>query len=87
MHRDLKPQNILLCSNDPEDLEVKLADFGFSGAFDPEKGLSLSLGSPIFMAPEVLMKKQYNEKIDIWSIGVIAYCVLSGSVPINGKNK
>jgi calcium-dependent protein kinase len=53
-HRDLKPENILLESKNVEDLEVKIADFGFSCIYDPEIGLDLVLGSPLYMAPEII---------------------------------
>lgn len=60
MHRDLKPENILLQSNDDGAFDVKIADFGFSALFDPIKGLDLGLGSPMYMAPEIILKKKYN---------------------------
>jgi calcium-dependent protein kinase len=86
-HRDLKPENILLESKDMEKLDVKIADFGFSCIFDPEEGLDLVLGSPLYMAPEIIQNQVYNEKVDIWSIGVITYMLLSGSNPFPGKTK
>lgn len=49
--------------------------------------MDLGLGSPMFMAPELFMKKTYNEKVDIWSIGVIAYMLLSGCAPFDGKDQ
>ena len=54
IYRDLKPENILLESKDVDNLSVKIADFGFSCFFDPEKGLDLVLGSPLYMAPEII---------------------------------
>lgn len=86
-HRDLKPENILLDSKNKDALEVKIADFGFSCIFDPNEGLNLVLGSPLYMAPELILRKQYNEKVDIWSTGVITYMLLSGKNPFPGKNK
>lgn len=53
-HRDLKPENILLESKDVNQNVVKISDFGFSCFFDPEKGLDLVLGSPMYMAPEII---------------------------------
>ena len=55
VHRDLKPENILLESPDLDKLEIKITDFGFSCFFDPKKGLDLQLGSPLYMAPEVVL--------------------------------
>ena len=55
-HRDLKPENILLDSKNPNALEVKIADFGFSCIFDPNEGLNLVLGSPLYMAPELIKR-------------------------------
>jgi calcium-dependent protein kinase len=86
-HRDLKPENILLESKDKENLDVKIADFGFSCIFDPNEGLDLVLGSPLYMAPEIITGKNYNEKVDICAIGVITYMLLSGRNPFPGKNK
>lgn len=86
-HRDLKPENILLESSNLKKLEVKIADFGFSCIFDPKQGLDLVLGSPLYMAPEIIMGQTYNEKVDIWSTGVITYMLLSGRNPFPGSNK
>jgi serine/threonine protein kinase len=83
-HRDLKPENILLESKDRNNLEIKISDFGFSCFFDPKEGLDLVLGSPLYMAPEIILNKKYNEKVDIWSIGVISYMLLTGRNPFPG---
>ena len=56
-HRDLKPENILLESKKLDDLEVKIADFGFASFFDPNEGLQTILGSPLYMAPELVKAK------------------------------
>lgn len=86
-HRDLKPENILLESKQNDNLDIKISDFGFSCFFEPEEGLQLALGSPLYMAPEIHAKKKYNEKVDIWSIGVITYMLISGKNPFPGKDK
>ena len=90
----MKPENILLESKDVNNLTVKISDFGFSCFFDPERGLDLVLGSPLYMAPEIIKisenkaaKGTYNEKVDIWSIGVITYMLLTGRNPFPGKSK
>lgn len=82
-HRDLKPENILLVSKDNDDLTIKVTDFGFSCFYDPDLGLEIQLGTALYMAPEIIKGQKYNEKADIWSIGIISYMLLSGRVPYN----
>lgn len=87
VHRDLKPENILLESKERGKLDVKISDFGFACFFDPENGLETVLGSALYMAPEIILKQNYNEKVDIWAIGVIAYMSLTGRNPFPGESK
>jgi len=84
VHRDLKPENILLEQNKEFD-QIKIIDFGTSLVYDPNRNLDEKLGTPYYIAPEVL-NKSYNEKCDIWSAGVITYIVLSGQPPFNGQS-
>jgi len=84
VHRDLKLANIMLYSSDLENLELKIADFGFATFFDPAEGLDFQLGSPFFMAPEVLNGQMYSEKIDVWSVGIITHVLLTGEKPFGG---
>lgn len=84
VHRDLKPENILLEQNKEYD-QIKIIDFGTSLVYDPSKQLDEKLGTPYYIAPEVL-NKSYNSKCDIWSVGVITYILLSGQPPFNGEN-
>lgn len=69
MHRDLKLANILVGAG----FEVKIADFGFAKLKEDDKLFKSTLGTPITMGPEILDGKKYNEKCDIWSLGIIIY--------------
>jgi serine/threonine protein kinase len=84
-HRDIKPENILLVSNDLKNFEIKIADLGFAQQFDRETGLSLVLGTPLYMAPELVLNKKYTEKVDVWSLGIICYQLLSGRTPFDSN--
>ena len=85
VHRDLKPENVLL-EPDMDFNKMKIIDFGTAVPYDKngKRGLKEVLGTPFYIAPEVL-NANYNEKCDIWSIGVITYMVLSGKAPFFGK--
>ena len=67
----------------PSDSTIKIIDFGTSLVYDEGKKLDEKLGTPYYIAPEVLAKN-YGPKCDIWSVGVITYIVLSGIPPFNG---
>lgn len=86
-YRDIKPENILLESADENQFNIKITDFGFACFFDPKEGLSDVLGSPLYMAPEIVQEKTYDLRVDVWSVGVIAYILLSGRPPFKGKTK
>ena len=83
-HRDLKPENILFENNDP-DAEIKIIDFGLSGKYAKDEKMHSVLGTPYYVAPEVL-KGNYNEKCDVWSIGAMTYLLLCGQYPFNGNS-
>jgi len=83
VHRDLKPENMMLEREDG--WEIKVIDFGLSRLFTRDKKMSQRLGTPYYIAPEIL-KKKYDEKCDIWSIGVILHILLCGSPPFQGRN-
>lgn len=90
VHRDIKPENILLAPEEGtgrDALNVKLTDFGFACFFKKDKGLKQVLGSPLYMAPEIVQEQTYDSKVDIWSVGVIAHILLSGCPPFFGKTK
>jgi len=84
-HRDLKPEN-LLSSGENENEIIKVADFGLSKNFSEEK-LHTSCGSPTYVAPEVLNSDTYDKSVDMWSIGVITYILLSGYPPFYGDTQ
>ncbi|CAN1772570.1 Calcium-dependent protein kinase 20 [Linum perenne] len=79
MHRDLKPENFLFVSQ-KEDATLKTIDFGLSVFFKPGETFMDVVGSPYYVAPEVL-KKHYGQQCDVWSAGVIIYILLSGVPP------
>ncbi|CAI0404115.1 unnamed protein product [Linum tenue] len=85
VHRDLKPENILLATNSSSS-QIKLADFGLATYVQPGQNLKGTVGSPFYIAPEVL-SGGYNQSADIWSAGVILYILLSGMPPFWGKTK
>ena len=82
-HRDIKPENILFESKDP-DADIKLIDFGLSRKYNSNEKMHTILGTPYYVAPEVL-KGDYDEKCDVWSIGAITYIMLCGEPPFVGK--
>lgn len=85
IHRDLKPLNILLALNPDQTLQIKLADFGFARYFqeadDTNPMVATLCGSPIYMAPELLIDNKYNKKADLWSFGIVLYEFLYGINP------
>ena len=86
VHRDLKPENILIVSKDDNGYPfVKICDFGTSKIFEKGTVQRKLVGSSYYIAPEVL-KKHYNEKCDIWSLGVIMYILLSARPPFGGND-
>jgi len=82
VHRDLKPENLLMASAD-DNADVKIADFGFATHISTltQSQTVEVLGTPQYMAPEMLNKLKYTEKVDIWSAGVICYVLLGGYLP------
>ena len=86
IHRDIKPENIMITNREKNGcLQVKLIDFGTAKIFERGRQENKYVGSSYYMAPEIL-KRQYDEKCDLWSIGVILYILLTGRPPFDGND-
>jgi MAP/microtubule affinity-regulating kinase len=82
-HRDIKLENILL--DDKEN--VKVIDFGFSAVLSAESRTRAFCGTPNYMAPEIIMRRDYKaQPVDIWALGVLLYAMLTGKFPFKGSN-
>merc|ERR1740131_286053 len=83
VHRDLKAENLLLDAN----MNIKIADFGFSNFWSPASTLSTWCGSPPYAAPEVFEGQKYRgPEIDVWSLGVVLYVLVCGALPFDGSS-
>lgn len=82
IHRDLKTQNLLVNAN----WECKVADFGISTVKENKTQIMTCIGTPIYMAPEVLVKAKYSEKADVFSFGILLTELYSGKVPYSDTN-
>ncbi|XP_072312208.1 serine/threonine-protein kinase ULK2 [Eucyclogobius newberryi] len=91
IHRDLKPQNILLSyagrkKSGVSGIRVKIADFGFARYLQSNMMAATLCGSPMYMAPEVIMSQNYDAKADLWSIGTVVYQCLVGKPPFQANS-
>ena len=84
IHRDLKPDNIMLTEAGDKG-QIKIMDFGLSKILGKKEKTVDGFGTLTFVSPEVLIRKPYNKEIDIWSIGVILYLMLSGDLPFDDE--
>lgn len=86
VHCDLKPENLLFDSQNPQLNNIKVIDFGNSSFCEPGTTLKYKQGTVYYVAPEVL-KGCYDHKCDVWSLGVILFLLLSGKPPFNGATE
>jgi hypothetical protein len=82
IHRDIKPENILMVDSS-ENSDIRLVDFGLSKILGPNEFCTEPYGTLSYVAPEVLLEKPYNNKIDCYSLGVATYLMVSGSLPFD----
>lgn len=87
MHRDLKPENLLIKKKDIGLQSLKIGDFGLAKIIG-EKSMSNTIcGSSNYVAPEIIMMQPYDNKCDIWSLGVVIFAMLSGQLPFYEKDQ
>ncbi|XP_043709849.1 serine/threonine-protein kinase ATG1a isoform X2 [Telopea speciosissima] len=86
IHRDLKPQNLLLSTNE-ETPVLKIGDFGFARYLTPQGLADTLCGSPLYMAPEIIQNQKYDAKADLWSVGAILFQLVTGKPPFDGNNQ
>ena len=86
VHRDLKPDNIMITQQNDYGV-IKIMDFGLSKIVSPNERMTDGYGTLSYVAPEVLLRTPYNKEVDIWSLGVILFYMLSGKLPYRGKKE
>jgi serine/threonine protein kinase len=84
-HRDLKPENILM-TDTTDEADMRLLDFGLSKIIGPEEFCKEPYGTLSYVAPEILLEKPYTKSVDLWSIGIITYLMLSGFLPFDDES-
>ena len=85
IHRDLKPENLLL-ANKSSNPPLKLCDFGLAVVFQEGEKEHATVGTANYIAPELLARKGYDQKVDMWALGVISYILLCGFLPFEGES-
>ena len=83
IHRDIKLENVLL----HEDGKIKLTDFGWSNYICDDEVRDTFCGTPVYLAPEMLKRKEHDHNVDIWCVGVMIFELVTGKLPFNTSSK
>ena len=86
IHRDLKPENVLMTS-DKDDGDIRILDFGLSKISIPNEKCTEPYGTLTYCAPEIILDEPYNKEVDMWSLGVMTYLMVSGRLPFNSDDE
>ena len=86
VHRDLKPDNIMITQPNDSGI-IKIMDFGLSKIISSQEKMVDGFGTLSYVAPEVLTRSPYNKEVDIWSLGIILFYILSGHLPFKGNKE
>ena len=86
-HRDIKPENFLISFTRENRPFIKLIDFGSAQELKKKEKMRGKIGTTIYMAPEILKKLRYNEKVDMWSVGVLLFNMITGCQPFSSDNE
>ena len=86
IHRDLKPENILMTS-DGDDGDIRILDFGLSKISTPNEKCVEPYGTLTYCAPEIILDEPDNKEVDMWSLGVMTYLMVSGRLPFNADDE
>jgi calcium-dependent protein kinase len=86
IHRDLKPENVLMTS-DGDDGDIRILDFGLSKISTPNEKCTEPYGTLTYCAPEIILDEPYNKEVDMWSLGIMTYLMVSGRLPFNAEDE
>ena len=85
-HRDLKPENVLMTSED-DDSDIRILDFGLSKILGPYEKCDEPYGTLTYCAPEIIVDEPYSKAVDLWSLGIMTYLMVSGKLPFNSEDE